>query len=134
MWALLHGLLTPHNSRLTPGKGKLPLATNQMRLHRCVSLTTRSLFSVQHHETPKATSAVEFDTLVWGELVCMPCKSTHCLHFCPPNADCSSFLCQQPVQLAPATVDMDEESQLQLALSLSKEEHQQVRFLQTDPV
>ncbi|KAG8006907.1 Epsin-3 [Nibea albiflora] len=32
---------------------------------------------------------------------------------------------QKPVQQAPPTLDMDEESQLQLALSLSKEEHQQ---------
>lgn len=35
----------------------------------------------------------------------------------------------QPVQRAPPAVDMDEETQLQLALSLSKEEHQQVGFL-----
>lgn len=35
----------------------------------------------------------------------------------------------QPVQPAPAAVDMDEEAQLQLALNLSKEEHQQVGFL-----
>lgn len=35
----------------------------------------------------------------------------------------------QPVQRAPPTVDMDEDTQLQLALSLSKEEHQQVGFL-----
>ena len=35
----------------------------------------------------------------------------------------------QPVQRAPAALDMDEETQLQLALSLSKEEHQQVGLL-----
>lgn len=40
----------------------------------------------------------------------------------------SSLMPPQPVQCAPATLDMDEESQLQLALTLSKEEHQQVMF------
>lgn len=37
------------------------------------------------------------------------------------------FTPTQPVQCAPAApVDMDEDTQLQLALNLSKEEHQQV--------
>lgn len=36
----------------------------------------------------------------------------------------------QPVKRAPpATVDLDEDAQLQLALSLSKEEHKQVESL-----
>lgn len=34
----------------------------------------------------------------------------------------------QPVQRPPANLDMDEESQMQLALNMSKEAHQQVGF------
>lgn len=53
------------------------------------------------------------------------CRYVDCMLIALP----SSVSQPQTVKRAPATQDMDEDSQLELALSLSKEEHKQVGFI-----
>lgn len=113
---LTHSSVYPLNNRtISP-------VTNQSLLHPFVSLTSRSLLLVQYCETPTGLWRLGF-TGRTSRTVLSVRTSKHRCHFVDHHRLSSQ---SQPVQQTPAALDLDEESQFQLALSLSKEEHQQV--------